>query len=131
MQLKKGERALLAYFPTSNDARKAAEELKRAGIEEVRVDRISRFGVNNDAEINNPIAGRAETITGLTLYSAGTDSMIDDDTRVLKAADPSVSGIGDHNYGVAGGAAFMVTAVTTDDLLNSARAIIKDSGGKM
>lgn len=46
MQLKKGERALLAYFPTYNDARKAAEELKRAGIEEVRVDRISRFGVN-------------------------------------------------------------------------------------
>ncbi|WP_027364131.1 hypothetical protein [Desulfotruncus alcoholivorax] len=131
MQLKTGERALLAYFPTSNDAQKAAAELKKAGIEEVQVDRISRFGVNNDAEINNPIAGRAETITGLALYSTGTDSLINDDTRVLKAADPSVSGYGNHDYGVAGGAPFMVSAVTSDDLFNSAEAIIKKCGGKM
>jgi len=131
MQLNKGERALLAYFPTSNDARKAAEELKRAGIGEVQVDRISRFGVNNDAEINNPIAGRAETITGLTLYSAGTDSMIGDDTRVLRAADPSVSGMAANNYGAAGGAAFMISAVTTDDQFDSAKAIIEASGGKL
>ncbi|MBF7083114.1 hypothetical protein IT084_09015 [Desulfallas sp. Bu1-1] len=131
MQLSPGERSLLAYFPSINAARAAADELKSAGFEHVQVDRVSRFGLNNDAEINNPIMGRAETITGLTLYSAGTDSLIDSDTRVLKAADPSVSGYGDHNYGIAGGKAFLVTVVTKNEFAGRAEEIIKKNGGTL
>lgn len=131
MQLSPGERSILAYFPTSNAARAAAEELKRAGFEHVQVDRISRFGQNHDAELNNPLMGRAETITGLTLYSTGTSNMLDNDNRVLKAADPSVSGYGNHNYGIAGGKAFLVTLVTNDASFAKAEAIIKENGGTL
>lgn len=131
MQLAPGERAIMAYFPTDNDAEKTAEALKNFGFKEVQVDRVSRYGETHDAEINNAIMGRAETITGLTLFSAGTDSLLNNDTRVLLGADPSVSGYGDTDYGVAGGKAFLVTVVTTDDLAGQAEEIIKKNGGQI
>lgn len=131
MQLSPGERALLAYFPNSGAAELAAKALKESGYNNVQVDRVSRFGATNDTEINNALMGRAETITGLTLYSADTDSLVDNDTRVLLGADPSVSGYGNPDYGVAGGSAFMVTVVTTDDYAGQAEEIIKSSGGKI
>ncbi|MGB9826786.1 MAG: hypothetical protein ACPLRU_08935, partial [Desulfofundulus sp.] len=99
MQLNSGERSILAYFPSSTKARRAIEELKAAGYETISLDRVSRFGVEDNAEVNYAIAGRAETITGLTLFSAGTDSLSNSESRVLKAADPSVSGMAAHDYG--------------------------------
>ncbi|TYO96148.1 hypothetical protein [Desulfallas thermosapovorans] len=131
MQLAPSERALLAYFPNSDAAELAAKELRESGYNNVQVDRVSRFGATNDKEINNALMGRAETITGLTLYSAGTDSFVDNDTRVLLGADPSVSGYGNHDYGVAGGSVFMVTVVTTGDYAGQAEEIIKSNGGKI
>ncbi|WP_347491188.1 hypothetical protein [Desulfoscipio sp. XC116] len=131
MQLSPGERSLLAYFPSSGAAESAAEKLKKNGYDTVQVDRVSRYGTTNDATINNALTGGAETITGLTLYSAGTDSSIDNDNRVLLGADPSVSGYGNHNYGVAGGSAFMVTVVTTDNYVKQAEEILKNNGGQI
>ncbi|SFR12775.1 hypothetical protein [Desulfoscipio geothermicus] len=129
MQLSPGERSLLAYFPSDNAAEAAAKELKKAGYDTVQVDRVSRYGETHDAEINNALMGRAETITGLTLYSAGTDNLVDNDKRVLLGADPSVSGYGDRNYGIAGGRSFLVTVVTSDDMADRAEEIIKKNGG--
>ncbi|MQL51111.1 hypothetical protein GFC01_02280 [Desulfofundulus thermobenzoicus] len=131
MRLSPGERSILAYFPSSNAARRAVEELKAAGYEIVGLDRVSRFGVEDDAEVNYAVAGRAETITGLTLFSAGIDSLANSDSRVLKAADPSVSGYGAHDYGVAGGRAFLVTVVTGGDRVQPAVAILEKHGGQV
>jgi len=128
MQLAPGERSILATFPSSNSAQKAAAELKNAGFKTVSVDRISRYGVENDAEINYAVAGRATNLTGLTLYSAGTNP---GDERVLLAADPSVSGYGDTNYGLAGGRAFLVTVVTGEDKVDHAAEILKKHGGQV
>lgn len=129
MKLNSGERSILAYFPSSTKAQSAMEELKAAGIKEVQLDRVSRYGVNTDKEINNPIAGQAETITGLTLYSADTDRFNDNDARVLMAADPSVSGMAGKGYGLAGGKAFLVTVVTSSEKVDQAVAILKSHGG--
>lgn len=129
MQLAPGERSLLAYFPSSGKAQRAAEMLQDAGYVTVQVDRVSRYGVNYDTEINNPIAGRAETGTGLTLFSAGTDSDLNEEERVLHASDPSVSGYGDAGYGVAGGKAFLVTVVTDEEGVERAEKILEDNGG--
>lgn len=127
MQLAPGERSILSYFPSSSQAEKAAAALKSAGVEEVQVDRVSRFGVEIDENYNNPI-NNAETITGPTLYSS--DSRLESaDTRVLLGADPSVSGYGDTDYGTAGGKGFMVTAVTNEGKLDQAVDIIKQYGG--
>lgn len=131
MQLSPGERSILAYFPSSNAAQRAVDELKAAGYETISLDRVSRFGVEDDAEVNYAVAGRAETITGLTLYSAGTDSLSNSESRVLLAADHSVSGYGAVDYGVAGGRAFLVTVVTSEDQVQPAVEILEKNGGEV
>ncbi len=128
MQLSPGERSILAYFPSSTAAQEAVRSLKEAGYSEVQVDRVSRYGVSFDTHYNNPVAGRALTQTGLTLYSAGTEPIEDNDTRVLLGADPSVEGYTPPGYGDAGGKAFLVTVVTDDEKIDAATAILKDKG---
>lgn len=127
MQLNPGERSILSYFATSNKARQAVDELKAAGITEVQLDRVSRYGANNDADYNNPI-NRANTVTGPTIFSK--DNFLEDPAkRVLMGADPAASGYGCEDYGVAGGHAFMVVVVTSEDKLNQAVDIIKQHEG--
>ncbi|PKM80436.1 MAG: hypothetical protein CVU89_13820 [Firmicutes bacterium HGW-Firmicutes-14] len=128
MQLSPGEHSILAYFPSSTKAREAARALKQAGFGNIQIDRVGRYGVSNDANYNNPIAGRAGTLTGLTLFSANTDSFSEDDTGVLLGADPSVEGYAPIEYGAAGGRAFLVTVVTETEQLDQAAAILKDKG---
>ena len=128
LQLEPGERSILAYFPSSGKAQKAVDELKSAGFDTVALDRVSRYGVHNDAEINNAIGGRAVSMTGLTFFSAG-DSPDDESERVLKGSDPSASGFGSPDYGSAGGRAFLVTVVTNDDKVDQALAIARKHGG--
>lgn len=128
MQLSPGEHSILAYFPTSTRAGEAVKALKDAGFSEVQLDRVSRYGVSYDDKYNNPVAGQAETLTGLTLFSADTDRFIDNDARILLGADPSVEGYAAPDYGEAGGKAFLVTLVTNEDSLEKASAILKDKG---
>ena len=129
MQLPPGTRSILASFPTTLGAHAAAEALKAAGIEHVEVDRVSRFGVGNDYHYSPPLSSAA-TITGPVLYGGdrgGTEAS----TRALLAADPSVSGYGDRDYGAAGGKAFLLTAVTDKKNVDRAVAIIKQHGGQV
>lgn len=128
MQLAPGEHSILAYFPSSEKAQEAADALKQAGINEVQIDRVTRYGKNYDSQYNNPIAGQAETLTGLTLYSADTDHFNSNDERILLGADPSVEGYAPPEYGVAGGKAFLVTVVTKENEVDKASAILNDMG---
>lgn len=128
MQMSQDERSILAYFPSSNAAQAAAEALKEMGIETVQVDRVSRYGYAPDAEINNPISGEPSQ-TNLTIFSGDSDRFYGQDARILMAADPSVSGIGDTNYGVAGGKSFLVTAVTDEEHLDQAIQLVQQKGG--
>lgn len=128
MQLSPGERSILSYFGSSVEAQKAAEELKRAGYNTVSVDRISRYGVELDADYNNPL-NRATTLTGLALYSTGIGDNLTDSERILLAADPSVSGVGNYSYGAAGGHSYILTLVTDEEKVEPAVEIIKRHGG--
>ncbi|MDN5348032.1 MAG: hypothetical protein PWP65_1596 [Clostridia bacterium] len=131
MQLEAGERSLIASFSSSTKALEAMSSLKAAGFREVQFDRVGRFGVRADDRYNNPLANQANTITGLTLYSADISPLTRTDTRALLSADPSVSGLGLENYGVAGNKGFLVTVVTTKDKLNLAKEIIQRYGGEI
>jgi hypothetical protein len=129
MKLDPGERSILGYFPSSNKAQKAMDDIKALGIEVVALDRVSRYGVDNNSEINNPIAGQAETGTGLTLFSADTDRYSDSDSRVLMGADPSNSGMANSGYGIAGGKAFLVTVVTNESKVEEVVKVMKQHDG--
>lgn len=130
MTLPQGQRAILAYFPSSTRAESAVEELKTMGIYEVSIDRVSRFGQTTNSERNNPI-NDAETLTGPTLFSADTSRFLDNDARVLMAADPSVSGMAADDYGTAGGKSFLVTVVTREEMGDKAAQVLKKYGGSL
>lgn len=130
MTLPQGMRSLLAYFPSSTRAEAAIEELKAQGIQEVSLDRVSRYGTSTDAQLNNPV-NNAETQTGLTMFSANTSRLMNSDARILMSADPSNYSMASDNYGVAGGKAFLVTVVTTDELGDQAEQILQRHGGSV
>ncbi|MDN5344373.1 MAG: hypothetical protein PWQ18_484 [Clostridia bacterium] len=131
MQLEKDERSLLAYFPSSTKAQEAINALQAAGIKEAQFDRVGRYGARYNDQYNNPLANQANTITGLTIYSADINPLVKTDTRALLAADPAVSGVGLQDYGVAGNEGFLVTVVTTPDRVATAREIIEAHGGQL
>lgn len=127
MQLPEGERALLAYFPSSTRAQDAASELKDQGFvpdsESIQIDRVSRFGASSDANYNSPI-NNANTLSGVTIFSSQGN-----DVSPLLAADPSASGMSDGGNGMAGGHAFLLTLVTNEKNVKEAVNIIKQYGG--
>lgn len=131
MRLERDERSLLAYFPSSTRAQEAINALQEAGIREVQFDRVGRFGTRYNDQYNNPLANQANTVTGLTLYSADINPLVKTDTRALLAADPSVSGVGLKNYGVAGNEGFLVTVVTSPERVDEVREIIEAHGGRL
>lgn len=129
MKLAPGERSILGYFPSTDTAERAMDEIKSLGVEDVSLDRVSRYGVDLNSEINNPISGQAETGTGLTLFSADTDHFSDNDSRILMGADPSNSGMASRGYGIAGGKSFLLTVVTNEDKVDKIVEIMKDNKG--
>jgi hypothetical protein len=122
------QRTIIASFPSSTKAEAAAQALASAGITDAHVRRSSRFGVSQDAQLNDPVA-RAETLTGLTIFSANTPNDENSSARVLMGADPSVSGYSTRGYGLAGGKAFTLVAFVDEAQTDQAVSIIKQKGG--
>ncbi len=129
--LEKGERSILSYFPSSTKAEKAFQELKEAGIPidegSMQIDRISRYDMRINDEINNPL-NNAETLSGVTLYSSSSGG---EGASPLLAASDSASGIGNPDAGAAGGTAFLLTVVTEEDHVQEAVQIIKENEGRV
>lgn len=129
--LQKGERSILAYFPSSINADKALQELQSAGIPiddgSIAIDRVSRYNMGMDDEPNQPI-NNALTLSGPVLYSSSSP---DEGPNPLLAASDSASGLGNPNAGAAGGAGFLLTVVTRDEKVQEAIQIIKENGGRV
>lgn len=130
MQLEKGTRSILAYFPSSTRAKNAADEIKNTGMlrdeGDMQIDRVSRYGVYKDRDIDNPINSGA-TLSGLTIYSS--EGGADSGQAPLLAGSDSASGIGSPGAGAAGGSAFLLTVVTSAENVDKAVNIIKTHGG--
>lgn len=130
IQLEPGERSILAYFPSNDLAQKASQELRDKGYNTVQVDRISRYGVNNNPQINSAISGNALSNSGLTIFSSEAGD-ISTDERILLGSDPSVSGFSNTNYGTAGGKSFLVTVVTSEGSAEQASSILEKYGARI
>lgn len=127
MKLKPGERSILASFEHGPDAEAALKALKQEGFEEAQMDRIGKFGVDPDNDMQRPgIAGNETSMAAATLDPAA----LDDDSRVLLAATPEASGL-------SGGSTmfehrpFLVTVVTTEQQVDDAVRIINEHGGRV
>jgi len=107
-------KTLIASFPTSSSAREAAAHLQRIGLEEVQVDRISRFAEGNPSMLDQ---GPPRTLTGVP----------DRDRRVLAAEDPSFGGTA--TFEAAGGRAFVLTVLAPPERADEAAGVISQHGG--
>lgn len=123
------ERTIIASFPSSSKARTAADALAAAGLRDVHIRRNSRYGVSQDAHINDPISHQAESLASLVLYSTNSPNDENQATKVLMGADPSVSGLSARGYGLSGGAAFTLVAFVPEPRVEEAVGIIKQGGG--
>lgn len=126
------ERTIIAHFPSSTKAEAVVNSLYSKGIKDVHVKRNSRFGVSLDATMNDSLAlNYAETLTGLTLFSADTPNDENNAARLLMGSDPSVSGYSSRGYGMAGGHAFTLVAFVPDEKVEEVEALIKQQGGEV
>jgi hypothetical protein len=130
--LNKSEHSIFGFFASSTKAQRAMDELKRqSGMVmdngSIQIDRISRFGVVNDSDYNNPI-NNALNEHAVTTYSNSLG--VDDGLNPLIAANDSESGRGINDDNLAG-EAYMVTLVTDKANIDTAVAIMKANGGKV
>lgn len=123
------ERSIIASFPSSTRAQAAADALAAAGFKDVHIRRNSRYGVSQDAHINDPISHQAESLASLTLFSTNSPNDENQAVKVLLDADPSVSGMSARGYGLAGGSAFTLVAFVDEPQVEQAVGIIKEQGG--
>ncbi|MBO8157940.1 hypothetical protein [Thermosyntropha sp.] len=120
MQLKPGQRSILAYFADDNSARMAVEKLKAEGYTDVQLDSISRFPGSS------PGRGSSTSISSMVIGNTDYDRSL----GALLAADPTVSGIS-ADFDLPGGYSYMVTVVTENEKANSAVNILKEYGASV
>lgn len=113
-------RSILAYFASDQAAGEAAQELRRLGLGDIEVERISRYPA--------PVAeGLRNVQRPFPLTHTGLEDRLD---RALVAADPGYSGMAGAE--LATGAAFvLVVPEVPEDRVAAAVEIIKARGGKV
>lgn len=118
------EKNILAFFKTSEEAKKAAEQIKGLGITDIQVDRFSKYNGGSADFVNNPITGDIPSQATLTL---GVSS--DRDTGVLASADVSASGMSDGGQDSVSGRDVLVAAIVDESKFDRAIQFVKDNGG--
>jgi hypothetical protein len=118
-----GERSILSYFSTSDQAAAAQKELWEMGIEVAEVD---QFGHVPDSEwtdeLYNPLAGEIQSNTNLV-----EDTALEGDSAQLLISDPAVNGLAGSDHVRA--RSFILTVVTDDEKVDKAVRVIKKHQG--
>jgi hypothetical protein len=123
--LDKNEKAIIAGFRTMNDAEKTEKELKKLGVIDLRIDRMSLYNVTEFEERNiNPITG---DFPGLAMATFDRD--FDKDASILTSAHPSASGMSDGNARE-NGIDVVLTVVVSNKKFDQAEKIVRGNGGQ-
>lgn len=119
--------SVFGYFNDINDAQKAEKQLREAGFDDTQLDAIG-----NDTAIDtisNPLTGNIKSLAHLTL---GTDVDHGDDRGILRAADPSASGLAGKGLGDEGKAWLVVTVTDGQpEQIDRAVEILESCGGEV
>lgn len=115
MKTHENEHSIEAVFNDRQSAEDALEALVSAGIIEVTLDKINRFGLEDD--IQEPVAD--------------VDKTIDSAARVMLASDPSLGAYGVEKDGVGEDEGYMLKIATGTSKLNQALKIVKKYGGEI
>ncbi|MGF7088450.1 uroporphyrinogen-III synthase [Kroppenstedtia sanguinis] len=120
-----GERSVIAFFRTEEQAHKAVQRLKAEGFDTVDLSRFSLSPREDGSDLDNPIAepiSSLSTITGAPVTGR--------DAGILKAADPHASGMADASdeWGVED---LSVTVVTDEEHFEKAEQILEQMGARL
>ncbi|GAA0408535.1 hypothetical protein [Paenibacillus motobuensis] len=117
-----GEKNILAYFKSPEEAEGVARKLNAIRALDVSVDRFSRYSEQNSGLFQS-LADR----TGVPAMMHGSD--LANSSGVLYAADPSHSGMSHGGQGGPTGHDILLTAVVDESMHHQALRIVEEAGG--
>jgi hypothetical protein len=121
-----GEKNILAYFKTHKEAESVAKHLKSMGIQNIKIDRFSKYPGDGVEVLNNPITGNVSSLANLT---SNTD-VNSRDAGILAAADIDASGMSDGGQEITG-RDVLLTAVVDEARLKQTLKAIENAGGRV
>ncbi|HVJ50044.1 hypothetical protein [Desulfitobacterium sp.] len=118
-----GEKNILAYFKTVDQAEQIADQIKSMGISDVQIDRIHQYPGDTSDQLMNPATGQIGSLSDLTLGD------ISGDVGPLTAADTSASGMSNGGGSFVTGRDVLLAAIVDESQFDSLREQIRSNGG--
>lgn len=119
-----GEKNILAYFKSPEEAEGVARKLNALRALDVSIDRFTRYSEQNSGLFQS-LADR----TGMPAMLHGSD--LASSSGVLSAADPANSGMSHGGQGGPTGHDILLTAVVDEGIHHQALRIVEEAGGMM
>ncbi|MCM3784500.1 hypothetical protein M3231_16070 [Neobacillus mesonae] len=117
------DKNILAYFNSPDQAQQVAAKLKSLMIQDISIDRFSRYPGEGSNEVI--LNGAMDSLASVTQDGTFTNSS----SGILAAADPSASGMSDGGAGGPTGKDILLTVVVDESSHHEALRIIEESGG--
>jgi hypothetical protein len=118
-----GEKNILAYFNTIEQAEQIANQIKNMGISDVQIDRIHHYSADFPDQVMSPITGQLGSLSNLTVGD------ISGNAGPLAAADTSASGMSDGGGSHVTGRDVLLAAIVDESQFESLRDQIRSNGG--
>lgn len=118
-----GERNILAYFNTVEQAEQIANQIKSMGISDVQIDRVHHYSEDYADHLMNPVTGQIGSLSNLTIGD------ISSNLGPLTAADTSASGMSDGGGSYVTGRDVLLAAIVDESQFDSLREQIRSNGG--
>ncbi|MBP1935379.1 hypothetical protein [Paenibacillus sediminis] len=119
------EKNILAYFKSPEEAEGVARKLRALRVDDLSIDRFSRYPSTSYADQFSPLTGQLGSLTTLT-QDAGLTSTF---PGILAAADPTASGMSDGGQGGPTGRNILLTVVLDESVHEQAMRLIEEAGG--
>lgn len=119
------EKSILAYFQSMEQAEKAAVKLQALRVNDLSIDRISKYPGDGVERIMNPLTGNFSGLGYLTQDAEFSS----DSAAIMGASDITASGMSDGGQGLPTGRNILMTVVTDEREAERAERVIEQHGG--
>lgn len=120
-----GEKSIIAYFKSPEDANRVADQIKSLGVkEDIQVNRFGKYPLGSSDKLINPTSGQISSQATLTLGASG-----DRDSGILASADVSASGMSDGGDNPITGRDILLATIVDETVFDQAMQFIKDADG--
>ncbi|AFQ42911.1 hypothetical protein [Desulfosporosinus meridiei] len=120
-----GEKSIIAYFKSPEDANRVADQIKSLGVkEDIQVNRFGKYPLGSSDKLINPTSGQISSQATLTLGASG-----DRDSGILASADVSASGMSDGGDNPITGRDILLATIVDETVFDQAMLFIKDADG--